>query len=151
MLKKTGRWCPKSAYFNSLFPPHHHVLSIRIMFHLICVTRRMIWFFGFSLYQWTGNSSKIENRYHPQLPYGLPVSWVLSTWSWPVNSDILEVLAGSTTCPLYFYVISISIWILSDPMERWKSWETFGGYNSRAYLVWSLYYPKYIFLHLSSV
>lgn len=35
--RKQRRWCLKFAYLSSLFsfPPHHHVLSIRITFHLI--------------------------------------------------------------------------------------------------------------------
>lgn len=45
--------------------------------HVLDVTRRMIWFLGFSLYQWAGNSSQTKTRHHQRLPCGPPVSQTL--------------------------------------------------------------------------
>lgn len=70
-----GRWYPKFAYFNSLFsfPPHRHVLSIGIIFHL---TFNMLpeELFGSLVSLFTnglGTPPKLKT-YHQQLLYVLP-------------------------------------------------------------------------------
>lgn len=43
-----------------------------VLYHIFHITRRIIWFLGFSLYQWTGISSKSKSRSHQPLPVACP-------------------------------------------------------------------------------
>lgn len=76
------RWCPKLPV--SLFHFTVHVLS-ELRFISQMLPEKTVWFLGFSLYQWAGNTSKIKKKkkqnYHQQLPCGQPVSQMLFTWS----------------------------------------------------------------------
>lgn len=128
------RWCPKFAYCNSLFSFPSHVFY---------VTKRIIWFHGFSLYQWAGHTSKIKNSCSPVAyqflrccPPGLgqsaKVTWKLGLVQPPVH--FIFVLF-----PFLF-----EFWVVP-----WKG-GNYGEGLETAVLGHSLsgvYDPKYIFLY----
>lgn len=68
-----------SRSHSFLFPtsPPRLLCQNYLSSHVLDVTRRMIWFLGFSLYQWAGNSSQTKTRHHQRLPCGPPVSQML--------------------------------------------------------------------------
>lgn len=97
--------------------------------HVFYVTKRITWFLGFSitglgtppkLKTGTISCSPVAYQFLRCCPPGLGQSAKITWKLWLVQP------------PVHFIFVSISVWILRGPMERWKSWGRFGGCKSRA-------------------
>lgn len=134
--RKTREVVPQFIYLPSLFSfPLHPPFPIRIIFHLIFLMLpeelygSLVFLFISGLGTLpklntdTISGSPVAYQFLECCPPGLDQSTKITWKLW---------LAQPPVTLFSFFFFSVFIWILSDPMERWKWQKGFGGCDSRA-------------------